>query len=192
MEKYDEETCARLLKITKKHCNCLNDTDRIVSVCPKRLMSRGIDLYGMFWPEMEMSKYIICKGTLTTNERSKNYAYYFDEKDRLRLTERFDDDGTILNYIFYYYNDNSVEIVWYSFREKNVYITGFIDYVEGKISRFVESGYPQTESRKNKKERAYREYLFDVDPNYVLDRTYAENLLGDGTIWEPIGKLRKH
>ena len=80
----------------------------------------------------------------------------------------------------------------YSSREKDVDTTGFIDYVEGKISRFVESGYPQTESRKNKKIRVYREYLFDADTNYVLDRTYAENLLGDGTIWEPIGKLRKH
>lgn len=192
MAEYDEEVFTRLFDIAQRHRNCLDEHEDIILQCPKKLMSRGIDLYGMFWPDMEIGKYITYKGRLTKNEKSRHYSYYFDEQDRLRLTERFDDDGTILNYIFYYYNENSVEIVWYSFREKDVYITGFIDYVEGKISRFVESGYPQTESRKNKKERAYREYLFDVDPNYVLDRTYAENLLGDGTIWEPIGKLRKH
>lgn len=128
MEKYDEETCARLLKIAKKHCNCLNDTDRIVSVCPKRLMSRGIDLYGMFWPEMEMSKYIICKGKLTTNERSKNYAYYFDEKDRLRLTERYGDHRDLINKIYYYYYENSTEIVWYNLKRKTISMVGFIDY----------------------------------------------------------------
>lgn len=102
----------------------------------------------------------------------------------------------IINAWFYFVegdvNRNPINYQWQFFKEKwQQYIdTGLTLY--DKISRFVESGYPQTESRKNKKERAYREYLFDVDPNYVLDRTYAENLLGDGTIWEPIGKLRKH
>ena len=58
-----------------------------------------------------------------------------------------------------------------------------------RVVRFTPLQNVKTE---NKKIRVYREYLFDADPNYVLDRTYAENLLGDGTIWEPIGKLRKH
>ena len=191
MEKYDEETCARLLKITKKHCNCLNDTDRIVSVCPKRLMSRGIDLYGMFWPEMEMSKYIICKGKLTTNERSKNYAYYFDEKDRLRLTERYGDHRDLINKIYYYYYENSTEIVWYNLKRKIISMVGFIDYENGKLIRFVESYDLESVLKYNEKIESYHEYQFNTDPVFVIDRVFAADMFSDGRVWEKISKMKK-
>lgn len=191
MEKYDEETCARLLKIAKKHCNCLNDTDRIVSVCPKRLMSRGIDLYGMFWPEMEMSKYIICKGKLTTNERSKNYAYYFDEKDRLRLTERYGDHRDLINKIYYYYYENSTEIVWYNLKRKTISMVGFIDYENGKLIRFVESYDLESVFKYNEKIESYHEYQFNTDPVFVIDRVFAADMFSDGRIWEKVSKIKK-
>lgn len=191
MEKYDEETCARLLKIAKKHCNCLNDTDRIVSVCPKRLMSRGIDLYGMFWPEMEMSKYIICKGKLTTNERSKNYAYYFDEKDRLRLTERYGDHRDLINKIYYYYYENSTEIVWYNLKRKTISMVGFIDYENGKLIRFVESYDLESVLKYNEKIESYHEYQFNTDPVFVIDRVFAADMFSDGRVWEKISKMKK-
>lgn len=191
MEKYDEETCARLLKIAKKHCNCLNDTDRIVSVCPKRLMSRGIDLYGMFWPEMEMSKYIIYKGKLTTNERSKNYAYYFDEKDRLRLTERYGDHRDLINKIYYYYYENSTEIVWYNLKRKTISMVGFIDYENGKLIRFVES-YDMESILKSKKDiNRYDEYLFDVDEEFVVMKSYSLGFFGDNKEYRTISKIKK-
>lgn len=191
MEKYDEETCARLLKIAKKHGNCLNDTDRIVSVCPKRLMSRGIDLYGMFWPEMEMSKYIICKGKLTTNERSKNYAYYFDEKDRLRLTERYGDHRDLINKIYYYYYENSTEIVWYNLKRNTISMVGFIDYENGKLIRFVESYDLESVLKYNEKIESYHEYQFNTDPVFVIDRVFAADMFSDGRIWEKISKIKK-
>lgn len=191
MEKYDEETCARLLKIAKKHCNCLNDTDRIVSVCPKRLMSRGIDLYGMFWPEMEMSKYIICKGKLTTNERSKNYAYYFDEKDRLRLTERYGDHRDLINKIYYYYYENSTEIVWYNLKRNTISMVGFIDYENGKLIRFVES-YDMESILKSKEDiNRYNEYLFDVDEEFVVMKSYSLGFFGDNKEYRTISKIKK-
>lgn len=191
MEKYDEETCARLLKIAKKHCNCLNDTDRIVSVCPKRLMSRGIDLYGMFWPEMEMSKYIIYKGKLTTNERSKNYAYYFDEKDRLRLTERYGDHRDLINKIYYYYYENSTEIVWYNLKRNTISMVGFIDYENGKLIRFVES-YDLESILKSKKDiNRYNEYLFDVDEEFVVMKSYSLGFFGDNKEYRTISKIKK-
>lgn len=191
MEKYDEETCARLLKIAKKHCNCLNDTDRIVSVCPKRLMSRGIDLYGMFWPEMEMSKYFIYKGKLTTNERSKNYAYYFDEKDRLRLTERYGDHRDLINKIYYYYYENSTEIVWYNFKRNTISMVGFIDYENGKLIRFVESYDLESVLKYNEKIESYHEYQFNTDPVFVIDRVFAADMFSDGRVWEKISKMKK-
>lgn len=191
MEKYDEETCARLLKIAKKHCNCLNDTDRIVSVCPKRLMSRGIDLYGMFWPEMEMSKYFIYKGKLTTNERSKNYAYYFDEKDRLRLTERYGDHRDLINKIYYYYYENSTEIVWYNLKRNTISMVGFIDYENGKLIRFVES-YDLESILKSKKDiNRYNEYLFDVDEEFVVMKSYSLGFFGDNKEYRTISKIKK-
>lgn len=191
MEKYDEETCARLLKIAKKHCNCLNDTDRIVSVCPKRLMSRGIDLYGMFWPEMEMSKYFIYKGKLTTNERSKNYAYYFDEKDRLRLTERYGDHRDLINKIYYYYYENSTEIVWYNFKRNTISMVGFIDYENGKLIRFVES-YDIESILKSKKDiNRYNEYLFDVDEEFVVRKSYSLGFFKDNKEYRTISKIKK-
>lgn len=191
MEKYDEETCARLLKIAKKHCNCLNDTDRIVSVCPKRLMSRGIDLYGMFWPEMEMSKYFIYKGKLTTNERSKNYAYYFDEKDRLRLTERYGDHRDLINKIYYYYYENSTEIVWYNLKRNTISMVGFIDYENGKLIRFVES-YDMESVLKSKKDiNRYNEYLFDVDEEFVVMKSYSLGFFGDNKEYRTISKIKK-
>lgn len=192
MAKYDDDVCKRLLDIANRHNDCLNDYDKIVTVCPKRLMSRGIDLYGMFWPDMEISKYIKYKGRLTKNEKSRHYSYYFDEQDRLRLTERFNDDGTILDYIFYYYYENSVEIVWYSFSEKDVDITGFIDYKDGKISRFVESYNLSLVLRDNKNVESYNEYVFDREPDFVIHRVYATDMFSDGRIWETESKYRKH
>lgn len=192
MAKYDEEVFARLLDIAQRHRNCLDEHEDIILQCPKKLMSRGIDLYGMFWPDMEIGKYITYKGRLTKNEKSRHYSYYFDEQDRLRLTERFNDDGTILNYIFYYYYDNSVEIVWYSFSEKGVDITGFIDYKDGKISRFVESYNLSLVLRDNKNVESYNEYVFDREPDFVIHRVYATDMFSDGRIWETQSKCRKH
>lgn len=193
MEKYDEETCARLLKITKKHCNCLNDTDRIVSVCPKRLMSRGIDLYGMFWPEMEMSKYFLYKGKLTKREKSKSFAYYFDEEDKLRLTERYGDHKgeleNLLNLIFFYYYENTTEIVWYNTTDKHITITGYIDYNNGKISKYVETYNISEVIESNKRVGSYREFQFDVDPEYVIGRNYI--LFRDGSVMETAPKMKK-
>ena len=191
MEKYDEETCARLLKIAKKHCNCLNDTDRIVSVCPKRLMSRGIDLYGMFWPDSEIGKYFTYKGKLTTNERSKNYAYYFDEKDRLRLTERYGDHRDLINKIYYYYYENSTEIVWYNLKRNTISMVGFIDYENGKLIRFVES-YDMESILKSKKDiNRYNEYLFDVDEEFVVMKSYSLGFFGDNKEYRTISKMKK-
>lgn len=192
MAEYDEKVFARLLDIAQRHRNCLDEHEDIILQCPKKLMSRGIDLYGMFWPDMEISKYIKYKGRLTKNEKSRHYSYYFDEQDRLRLTERFNDDGTILNYIFYYYYENSVEIVWYSFREKDVDITGFIDYKDGKISRFVESYDLSRVLRDDKNVESYHEHVFDREPDFVIHRVYATDMFSDGRIWETQSKYRKH
>ena len=193
MAKYDDDVCKRLLDIANRHNDCLNDYDKIVTACPKRLLSRGVDLYGLYWPDMEMSKYFIYKGKLTTNERSKNYAYYFDEKDRLRLTERYGDhkDGleNLLNLIFFYYYENTTEIVWYNTTDKHITITGYIDYNNGKISKYVETDNVSRIIESDKKVGSYREFQFDVDPEYVIGRNYI--LFRDGSVMETAPKMKK-
>lgn len=191
MAEYDDKVFARLIDIANRHSDCLNDYDEIISVCPKRLMSRGIDLYGMFWPEMEMSKYFIYKGKLTTNERSKNYAYYFDEKDRLRLTERYGDHRDLINKIYYYYYENSTEIVWYNLKRNTISMVGFIDYENGKLIRFVES-YDMESILKSKKDiNRYSEYLFDVDEEFVVMKSYSLGFFGDNKEYRTISKMKK-
>lgn len=191
MAKYDDDVCKRLLDIANRHNDCLNDYDKIVTACPKRLLSRGVDLYGLYWPDMEMSKYIICKGKLTTNERSKNYAYYFDEKDRLRLTERYGDHRDLINKIYYYYYENSTEIVWYNLKRKTISMVGFIDYENGKLIRFVESYDLESVLKYNEKIESYHEYQFNTDPVFVIDRVFAADMFSDGRIWEKISKMKK-
>lgn len=79
MAKYDD-VCKRLLDIANRHNDCLNDYDKIVTACPKRLLSRGVDLYGLYWPDMEMSKYIISKSKPTRNENANTMPIILTNK----------------------------------------------------------------------------------------------------------------
>lgn len=193
MAEYDDKVFTRLIDIANRHSDCLNDYDKTVSECPKRLLSRGIALYGMFYPDMEISKYFIYKGRLTTNEKLKHNAYYFDEKDRLRLTERYGDhkDGleNLLNLIFFYYYENTTEIVWYNTTDKHITTTGYIDYNNGKISKYVETYNISEVKESNKRFGSYREFQFDVDPEYVIGRNYI--LFRDGSVMETAPKMKK-
>lgn len=138
MGKYDDEVFLMLTEITIKHLNCVDDYDNIVIECPKKIMSRGIGLYGMFHPDNEITKYFTYKGRITKNKNKRDYVYHFDVNGRLRLTERYADD-ILLDYIFYYYYENLIEIVWYNIKDKTINQVGFIEYKNKKISRFVES-----------------------------------------------------
>ncbi len=191
MTRYDEETCSRLLAIAQNHRNCVDEYEEIVSSCPQKVMSKGIDLYGCFLPDMEISKYFDYKGKLTTNEKRKHFSYYFDEKGRLRLTERYGDQEKLLNLIFYYYYEHHIEIVWYDVNRKEVCITGFIDYNAGRLSKFVESYDIVQPLQSGKPIKSYHEYLFDAEQENVIHRVYSADMFSDGREWETISKIRK-
>ncbi len=190
MAKYDDDIFAKLKDIAKRHSDCIKDYDDIISACPKKLMSRGIELYGMFYPENELSKYINYSGKLTTNEKKKHYSYFFDENDKLRLTERYDDGNILMNLIFYYYHEDLVEIVWYDLKRAIVHIVGFIDYKNGILSRFVES-FDFGRKGPDDGMKAYFEYVFDADEEFVLHRSYCEDFFGNGGAQESCSKMRK-
>lgn len=109
----------------------------IVSSCSKKLLSRDkqVSSYGMFLPHEDM-KYAVgeYKGRLTKNEKNANFKYYFDENDRVILTERYG-----IDYIFYFYNTDCVEMVWYSLRRQRIDMISILQYCDQKISTFMQT-----------------------------------------------------
>lgn len=186
----EELTFSKLQDIADRHSNCLNDFMDIIFECPNKLMSIGIDLYGMFFPEKEVSKYKIYKGRLTKNEQKRNYEYYFNKEGKLRITKRYGEQNDLLNIIFYYYYEDLIEIVWYSIPRASVSDVGFIEYNKGELFRFVET--ISSKIARHKPIDSFREYLYQEDNDYMLKRTYALDLRdSEGNVWDKVSKYKK-
>lgn len=70
--KFDTDFVKRqLLDIAKRNSNCFEEYTTIIKSCCTKLMSTGMDLYGMFWPEPILAKYFEYKGKLTSNNDKK-------------------------------------------------------------------------------------------------------------------------
>lgn len=71
-------------------------------------------------------------------ENGFDYKYYFDENDRIILSEKYLDKK--LSYInFYFYYDNVCEYIFYDFRRKTIYALSKSYYDEaGRINRHIE------------------------------------------------------
>ena len=185
---HNENILMRLTNIANKYCNCIEDYNNFISKSSRKIMSRGIDLYGMFYPEMELSKYFIYKGKITNNETKKHFSYYFDNGNKLILTERYLENGLLSELIFYYYHENLREIVWYNIKRQTVSRVGFIDYKNNKLSSFVDS---YNILRNSSGVKSFIEYCFDIDDDYVVTKSYSLDMLNDGGDWEKISKFKK-
>lgn len=188
----DQEKIDKLTDIAHRHMNCIDDYEQIKATCPQRLLSRGIDIYGMYFPEKELEKYFKYCGKPTKKEDKKHYAYYFDVQGRLRLTERYIGDGQLGNLIFYYYHDNLIEIVWYCCKRKMVHQVGFIQYKDNVLSKFIDSFDIARELIDGKGVGDYIEYSFDEDEYFVNKKTFSLFMNRDGTPWVRESKMRKH
>lgn len=191
MTKHDEEILARLTQIAYKDLDFFAEYNKILSESTNRLMSKGACLYGMFYPEPELSKYFIYKGKLTKNERKRDFLYHFDNQKRLRLTERFDVNGELLDYIYYFYYEQYIEIVWFDLKEKIVGTVGFIDYENGKIVRFVEAFAALMSVRNKTTIKTYKEYDFSKDEEYVVETSFSNEMYSDGRELVFESKMRK-
>ena len=190
--KFDADFVKRqLLDIAKRNSNCFEEYTTIIKSCCTKLMSTGMDLYGMFWPEPILAKYFEYKGKLTSNNDKKNFIYYFDTENKLRITERYDSNGELLNYIFYYYYDNLIEIIWYNVKRKVITTTGFINYECGILSSYVESYDLEITLKNNLSIKSYHGYLYNVDKEYIIHKIYSEEIYNDGRIFEKITKIKK-
>jgi hypothetical protein len=188
---YNNEILSKLMKVVERHLDCISDFDSILSECSTKLMSKGVDIYGMFFPEKEVIKNIIYKGRLVKNERERHFSYYFDECERLRLTERCSNKAEPSYLIFYYYYKDLTEIVWYSLEDQMISQVGYIEYVERQLIRFVDSYDVRRHLRKNEAFTSFSELLFNVDDEFVVRHSYYSEGLIDGKIMEKRFNYRK-
>ena len=119
------------------------------------------------------------------------FLYHFDNQKRLRLTERFDVNGELLDYIYYFYYDQYIEIVWFDFKEKIVGTVGFIDYENGRIVRFVEAFAALMSVRNKATIKTYKEYDFSKDEEYVVETSFSNEMYSDGRELVFESKMRK-
>lgn len=154
-----------LQEIMDNHRNPINDYYEILSNYSHKKMSVGDGIYGMHFPEQQLEKYFEYDGKLTKNERKKDFVYYFDENNKLILTERYS-NGSILNAILFYYFESKIEIVWYCMRRKKVNVIGKIVYQNNSLAKFIESG-DVTRGIKS-----FIEYLFNTNDGNINIKSY--------------------
>ena len=156
-----------LQRIKDNHGNIINDYDVVLSNYSCKRMSVGACIYGMYFPERQLEKYFEYHGKLTQNDKKKDFVYYFDENDKLILTERYS-DGAILNVILFYYYQDSIEIVWYCMQRKKINIVGKITYKNDVLEKFIESGDVV------RGVNSFREYIFDTNDEYIYTNSYMK------------------
>jgi hypothetical protein len=184
------EKLTKLRDIALKHIDCKKDHASVLMECNKRIISKGVDIYGVCFPEMELAKYIHFCGRIVKKEDNKDFAYYYDNKGRLRLTERYVGYKEPQDLIFYYYSKDLIEIAWYNEQLKRLITSGYIEYNEGKLVRFVESGNFMVSIENKKELKEYIEWEFDTPGAFVLYRSYsAESYMKE--VYERVNPYRK-
>lgn len=163
MIKENKVVLDELNNIMINHNNVVEEYNYILKNHSYRNLSKGDSIYGMYFPDKELTKYFTYNGKLTKNEKTKDFAYYFDENNKLILTERFS-NGTLLNAILFYYYENKVEIVWYCMKRKKINAVGEIIYLDNRINKFIESGDAL------KHINSFIEYTFEED--YIKIKSY--------------------
>lgn len=191
MSKYDENIILKLYIIAEKYSDFFAIHNEVYSLCVKKIMSKGSGTYGMFRPEKELEKYFTYSGKLTMNEKNKDFIYYFDSNQKLRITECYDGSSRLLYSILYNYEDDFVEIIWYSNTRERVVMTGYIEYHDGKLIRFVESGDFRKKVEFDADIKTYKEYLFDVDDEFVIGNFYSTEMFVKDSVWRTTNKMRK-
>ncbi len=157
--------------IQNKYKDCYNLYKLLKDSNLKTLMTTSkkiTSLYGMFVPDKNIEyvdgKY---KGRLTKKEEKKDFKYYFNEQNKVIMTERYS-EGELLNIIFYFYNHDNIEIVFYSLREMSIAIIGEINYVDGKITDLFLTNNLSLFNEYGFNHFAYNKLLFTYNNNEVL------------------------
>ena len=172
-----------LKKLKETYSDCYLQYDEILNRSSRILMSKtkGTSLYGMFYPDERISKYFVYDGKIVDCVDDCDFLYYFDDKNRLKLTIRkYDNDNEDL--IFYYYIDDKIDIVWYSFKRETIFMVGTIERKNDNLYRFLESFDCKKEIN------SYKEYFFTNEG--VVLRTYARDFFKNGKDYESETKFK--
>ncbi len=174
-EKY-KKGIERCKNIKEKYKNCYELYLLIQKNAKKVLMTstsrKIISLYGMFVPDPCFVLLDEYKGRITKNENKKDFKYYFDEKDRIILTERCPDEK-ISELIFYFYSENKVEFVMYSLGGKEIVELGELNYVQGKVANALYNDLVSEEDLNTDAKDysgSYKEFIF----TYIEKETIVE------------------
>lgn len=137
--------------------------EKIKASAPKMLMSkdRSVSTYGMFVPHEDM-KFVEgeYKGNLTKKEETANYKYYFDDQDRVVLTVRVNETfNNADDFIFYFYIEDAVEIVWYNEFKKYIKRIDKLVFHHGRIHSFLIASTKKNEEESNRG-FCFREYTY--------------------------------
>ena len=144
MDKFKDEVNL-LVDMLRRYERVSELYDETATRSKKILMSRnrGAFLYGRFLPDNDLIYiYGEDKGTLTKNASKANFKYYFDENDRIVLTERYNSDASeLLNHIYYFYKEGYIEIVWYDLRHQQINRVSKIQYNGQRIQNVFEASF---------------------------------------------------
>lgn len=159
--------------LAEKYANCMDNYDEIVKNCKNVVFTKNkkFSLYGMFIPDDKMT-ILTCKyeGRIIKDESKRDFKYYFDNNNRIIMTERYS-EGSIIDILFYYYYDDHIDIVRYSPNKNKVIVVDRIEYVDDKISRFIESQdlFPEV---------SYEELVFNKDDDTTVQQNGYWDILG--------------
>ena len=157
--------------ICYRHFDCMETFESIVNSAKKVLISNEKDTstYGLCFPDETIVKFFGHKGKVTEGLNSKrgkyHFVYYCDENDRVVAGERHA-EGELVDYAFYYYYDDRIEVVWYEPKNRAIGEVGVLYYENGTLARYLEIGGPARPLP------FFDEYYFNVYDNQVVKRSF--------------------
>jgi len=172
LDKNIEENFEIIEKIKNNPINYWDLYEKIITTCQNTKMTRNrkVDVFGMFIPddriEYPLGEY---KGKLTDNPKNIDFKYYFDNENRIILTERFwGENHTLSDLIFYFYNPMNTERVLFRTKDSEVGNVGYLEYdKEHNLIKYLDA-----DVRKDIKTRAYFESLYSyTSDSYTIKFT---------------------
>ncbi len=150
-----------LIDIRERHKNCADTYQETIDRASKVLMSKGdaSSLFGKFPIDQDCLIYDPYKGRLTTNSLEMDFKYYFDENDRIILTERYE-DKELYDCIFYYYYEDHAEIVLYAVKREELNGAQRVEWKDSKLYRILDLSLCLPSSRVFGWSLSYEESIF--------------------------------
>ena len=170
MSNYNEKIVKKLLEIAKKY-KYLKKWQDVVLECETKIMSKGVSIYGMFYPEKELNKYFPYRGRICKSDKIKDFEYFFDNLGRLRITHRCFEHSK-KHIIYYNYLDDLIEIIWFNIDLGIVDNVGFIQYSNGQLIKFVESIVFDNFEYIEDLNVSYKEYIFNTEGSNIIKKLY--------------------